>query len=248
MNILVTAGNTQVPIDRVRCLTNIFTGRTGARIALCGHDRGHHVILLTSHPEVVPRLRAHAPVERWTVRTYRTFDELGQKLEEACRFDRLDALVHCAAVSDFRAAGIYAPAPGTRFDPEQGRWLADDRQEPRLVDRAAAKVKSDAPELWLRLVRTPKLIDRVRGDWGFAGVLVKFKLEVGVAEEELLRIAEASRRQSVADLMVANTLESAASWAWLGPRAGQYERIRREDLPACLLEAVEQRHAAAARG
>ena len=32
MKILVTAGNTQVPIDRVRCITNIFSGRTGTRI------------------------------------------------------------------------------------------------------------------------------------------------------------------------------------------------------------------------
>ena len=29
MNLLVTAGNTLVPVDRVRCITNIFTGRTG---------------------------------------------------------------------------------------------------------------------------------------------------------------------------------------------------------------------------
>ena len=33
MNILVTAGNTITPIDRVRVITNVFTGRTGARIA-----------------------------------------------------------------------------------------------------------------------------------------------------------------------------------------------------------------------
>src|SRR5438034_5962598 len=46
MRILVTAGNTLVPIDRVRCITNIFTGRTGARIALHAQERGHDVTLL----------------------------------------------------------------------------------------------------------------------------------------------------------------------------------------------------------
>ena len=30
MNLLITAGNTLAPIDRVRGLTNVFTGRTGA--------------------------------------------------------------------------------------------------------------------------------------------------------------------------------------------------------------------------
>ena len=41
MNLLITAGNTQTPIDRVRCITNIFTGRTGAQVALEAHRRGH---------------------------------------------------------------------------------------------------------------------------------------------------------------------------------------------------------------
>ena len=53
MKILVTAGNTQTPVDRVRCITNVFSGRTGARIALAAHDRGHAVTLLTSQPGVV---------------------------------------------------------------------------------------------------------------------------------------------------------------------------------------------------
>ena len=50
MKILVTAGNTQTPIDRVRCITNIFSGKTGAQIALEAHRHGHSVVLLTSHP------------------------------------------------------------------------------------------------------------------------------------------------------------------------------------------------------
>ncbi|GIW80734.1 MAG: hypothetical protein KatS3mg105_2541 [Gemmatales bacterium] len=37
MKILITAGNTLAPVDRVRCLTNIFTGRTGALVALEAH-------------------------------------------------------------------------------------------------------------------------------------------------------------------------------------------------------------------
>ena len=50
MNVLVTAGNTQAPIDRVRCVTNIFSGRTGAAIANAAWGRGHAVTLATSNP------------------------------------------------------------------------------------------------------------------------------------------------------------------------------------------------------
>src|SRR5262249_41827639 len=112
----------------------------------------------------------------------------------------------------------------------------------------AGKVKSDEPELWLRLVRAPKLIDRVRSDWSFSGILVKFKLEVGISEERLLDVAEASRRHSGADLMVANSYEEAALWAFLGPLEGTYQKVARRDLADRLLEAVEELYIRRAAG
>ena len=62
VKILVTAGNTQTPIDQVRCITNIFTGKTGARIAVGAAARGHDVRLLTSHPQTADAIRAESAV------------------------------------------------------------------------------------------------------------------------------------------------------------------------------------------
>ena len=180
------------------------------------------------------------PEERWSMVAFVTFEDLEQELERTLRTETFDAVIHCAAVSDYRTAGVFAPDTGTRFDPDSSVWKNADNA-PRLVDVAAAKVKSNAPELWLRLVRTPKLIDRIRRDWSFRGVLVKFKLEAGVSDERLLEIAEQARQQSAADYLVANTLEGASSWAFLGPLDGVYERVSRAELPRRLLEAVEQR-------
>ena len=241
MNILVTAGNTLVPIDKVRCISNIFTGRTGAAIAIHAHGRGHAVTLLTSHPEAVSGVSGAASVQGsagWTLLSYKTFDDLENMMGRLISSPGLEAVLHCAAVSDYRSAGIFAAAPGTHFDPERNRWESA-QGSPGLQDRAAGKVKSDEPELWLRLVRTPKLVDRIRTDWEFTGLLVKFKLEVGISEEELVAIAERSRKQSAADLMVANTLEGAAFWAYLGPIEGKYQRISRRELPEKLLVALE---------
>lgn len=242
MKLLVTAGNTMVLIDQVRCLTNIFTGRTGAAIAAHAHGRGHDVTLLTSHPETVAGPAAAATDGRWRVLSFRTFEDLQRLMAQWIPARGLDAVIHCAAVSDYGAGGVYAPAPGSHFRPDELAWQTADGSVPRLVDRAAGKVKSDQQELWLRLVRLPKLIDFIRTEWGFGGVLVKFKLEVGVSDEELLAIAENSRVQSAADLMVANTLEGAAAWAYVGPLAGRYERVQRGALPARLIAAVEKRH------
>ncbi len=239
MKLFVTAGNTQTPIDRVRCITNIFTGRTGAAIALHAQERGHTVTLLTSHPEAV----SATPAERWTLNRYRTFDDLHERMSDLVPAGGFDAIVHCAAVSDYLTAGVYAPALGTKFSPcaDGGSWQ-EQNGTPTLLDRAAGKVKSDEPEVWLRLTRTPKLVDLIRGAWGFRGLLVKFKLEVGVADARLLEIAERSRMHSVADLMVANTLEDASVCAFLGPVNGQYERVSRRGLAPRLVEELERLH------
>src|SRR5262245_38412943 len=117
MYVFVTAGNTQAPIDRVRCLTNIFTGRTGAAIALAAHARGHTVTLLTSHPEAVTDLKdRHAELRaRWTVHSYRTYADLEALMKSHIQEASLDAVVHSAAVSDYLVTGVYAPGAGTHL-------------------------------------------------------------------------------------------------------------------------------------
>jgi phosphopantothenate-cysteine ligase len=240
MKLIVTAGNTYTPIDQVRGITNIFTGRTGTSIARCAGRGGHQVVLLTSHPELAKE-GGPSLDNNLVIQAYRTFEDLEQWMKELVRAG-CDGLIHSAAVTDYQAAGVYAPAHGTRFQTDQRCWLSPGGQPPVLVDRAAAKVKSSERELWLRLIRTPKLIDKVRNEWGFRGILVKFKLEAGIGEAELQTLAEPSRLQSQADLLVANTLEGAQQWALLGPLRDSYARIARAELPERLLEAVEELH------
>jgi phosphopantothenoylcysteine synthetase/decarboxylase len=220
MNVLVTAGNTQAPLDRVRCVTNIFTGRTGGQIAAAAAGRGHAVTLLTSHPEAVA-----PPAAGWRVRPYRTFDDLAGLMAAEVSGGGYDAVVHSAAVSDYLVAGVFARGPAGEH-----------------ADAAAGKVRSTHPELWVKMTPAPKLVDRVRTDWRFRGVLVKFKLEVGPGEAELLDLAERSRAHSGADLMCANTLEGMHDWAALGAGPGGYERVRRAELAARLVAAVERLH------
>jgi phosphopantothenoylcysteine synthetase/decarboxylase len=238
MNILVTAGNTQTPLDRVRCITNIFSGRTGAQIAARSFDRGHSVVLLTSHPEVLDSIPAgrnrFAP--DWRVRTYRTFNDLDAAMGEEITGTRLDVVIHAAAVSDYRVAGTFALAPGTTFDPDEMAWAAGSEQ-PRCIDVANGKVKSSHPELWLRLVPTPKLVDKIRPAWGFTGILVKFKLEVGLSEAELEEVAERARTHSGADLVAANTLDGMYEWAIVGA-GDRYRKVSRAELADYLLDQI----------
>ena len=248
MNFFVTAGNTQSMIDRVRCVTNIFSGRTGASVARTAWGRGHTVTLATSHPDVLADLGINPrdPGERFTVIPYNTFDDLAAIMQNQFRTGTFDVVCHSAAVSDYLPAGTYTPDAGTFFNARTGRW--DGHNGPAtMTEQKAGKIKSSEPELWLRLVRAPKLVDRVRQPWGFTGILVKFKLEVGLSEQELVEVAEASRRQSDADFMVANTLDGAQHWAYIGPISDRYERVPRRELPDRLVLALEDRYQERAR-
>ena len=111
MNLLVTAGNTQSPIDDVRCITNIFSGRTGGRIAVEAYRRGHTVTIATSHPHILAEVAAGNAFEpsRWQVCPYKTYDDLHHILLALVPGNRFDAIVQSAAISDYTVAGRFVP-------------------------------------------------------------------------------------------------------------------------------------------
>jgi phosphopantothenoylcysteine synthetase/decarboxylase len=171
--LLVTAGPTWTPIDAVRHLANLSTGRMGATLARAAAAAGWDVTLLYGpgrHPLTAEDER------RMEVVRFTTFDELHALLRERIGARYFAGLVHAAAVSDYRPA---APAAG--------------------------KLDSSAPELLLRLVPNPKLVDEVKS-LDPEIVLVAFKLTANLTREAMLRSAQALRRRSEAELVVANDL------------------------------------------
>ena len=238
MNIFVTAGNTQTPVDRVRCITNIFSGKTGARIAVEAFGRGHTVTLATSHPEVLENLPSKAPrtEPNFVVKPYRTYEDLEAIMAGEIGSDRYDAVIHAAAVNDYHVAGVYSLAPGTSFDATRMTLTGKPVQ---LRDVSGGKVIGNLNEVWLRMVPAAKLVDRIRTDWKFEGTLVKFKLEVGVTVPKLLEIGERSRVQSRANWLVANRLEDYKRVAYLLGDSIHPRNIDRDQLPATLIQTLE---------
>jgi phosphopantothenate-cysteine ligase/phosphopantothenoylcysteine decarboxylase/phosphopantothenate--cysteine ligase len=237
VNVFVTAGNTQTPLDTVRCVTNVFTGKTGARIAAQAYDRGHAVTLATSHPDALRDLASAKPRAEplFSVKPYRTYDDLEAIMAAEIGSGRYDAVIHAAAVNDYHVAGVYGLTPGVTFDDTD---VSLTTSRPTFRDITAGKVKGNHDEIWVRMVPAAKLVDRIRAAWGFRGVLVKFKLEVGVGDTELIAIGEQSRRASRADWLVANTFEGRNDWAYLlGGRDGP-ERIPRDNLPRRLMDVI----------
>lgn len=215
---LITAGATSVAIDSARKITNLAKGVTGHTLALEAAKRGHQVCLLTSN--------SHLTITQQNIESilFDTFDDLFSLLEKETCKNIYDAIIMTAAVSDYGCEGIFQT-------PDFNTPVSTSGNE---------KLSGSHLELWLKLKPLPKLIDQFRTTWNFKGALVKFKLEANIDEQKLLQIAEQSRMHSNADLMVANRIEDASIKAWIGPINSNYQCVSRENLPASLLDAIEQ--------
>ena len=72
----------------------------------------------------------------------------------------------------------------------------------------SGKIASGQPELVLRLLPTPKIVDRIHG-WAPGARIVSFKAAPpGTPREELVRLAEAQRVRTHSDVVFANVLEA----------------------------------------
>jgi phosphopantothenoylcysteine synthetase/decarboxylase len=105
---------------------------------------------------------------------FKYFDDLDSLITKNLTEQEFDTVIHSAAVSDFRLAKPYD-----------------------------GKIKSNVEKLILELVPTKKIIDGIR-KLAPKAFLVKFKLEVGITPEKLMKVAMDSLMQSKADLIVAN--------------------------------------------
>jgi phosphopantothenoylcysteine synthetase/decarboxylase len=225
---LVTAGNTREKIDRVRDWGNIFTGNTGYRIA-CALAEVGDVDLLTSNRDHLSQIAGRP---RITGSPFTTHAELRGALAALLARQVYDAIFMTAAVADYRPARTYEVVERQPQSDGTERWVVRDAQ--------AGKVKSTHEAIAVLGERTEKIVDLFRAEWHHRGMLVKFKLEVDIGREDLIRIGQASRLASGADYLVANTLdmvEGADAGAFL-LGDGIKEWVPRDELPARLVRVV----------
>jgi len=133
--ILITAGGTREPIDSVRYIGNLSSGRTASRLADELWDAGHEVTWLGAESALTPQCPCAMP-------RFYSFDDLAFQLQTLLAANEYDVVVHAAAVSDFSVASVQT-------------------QEGDPVDTMTGKLSSDSG-LLLRLKPNPKLLDSIR--------------------------------------------------------------------------------------
>lgn len=160
MNILITGGGCEEPIDSVRSICNVSTGKTAARIARCllAADSSVRITALAAE-------KAEKPEDsRCTVRTFRTFADLFRLMKEECERRQYDAVIHAAAVSDYSPESVVID--GTAFP-----------------CGAVQKIDSRTSIL-IHMKRNPKIIESVKKWTGSSCVLFGFKLTSSASEKE----------------------------------------------------------------
>ncbi len=120
MKIVVTCGPSYEPIDQARRITNFSTGRLGIALANAMAARGWTVICLKGEMASCPD-----PLAGPQAKPFTTNDDLARRLEELSRSEKIDAVLHAAALADFRVDQVSNEAgaviSSSKFSTREGR-------------------------------------------------------------------------------------------------------------------------------
>lgn len=177
MKILVTAGATREPLDEVRFVSNVSSGKTGAALADALLGFGHDVTLLRGEGSAKPQ---HVP----DCETFSSCADLLARLRRRLGTGLFDAVVMTAAVADYR--------PDTT---------------------QSGKIRSDANELVVRLVRNPKILPQLKLLSPRPLRVVGFKFTVGADFEARRAAVLAQWAAGGVDVTVHNDLHEIRSSA-----------------------------------
>jgi phosphopantothenoylcysteine synthetase/decarboxylase len=203
MNVVVTGGGTIAPVDDVRLMTNISSGRLAAAISEAFLDRGASVWHVHAPAAQLPLWR----FARYAIDAADPSAELDRLVRLRQRWLGLRDRLHLVPLAQGTVSEYAATLKGV-FDARPidvailTMAVSDFEPEPY-----AGKIGSDAESLVVRCRPAPKVIRSVR-DWAPSVYLVGFKLLSRSGREELIRRAEDAGRVNRADLTVANDLQT----------------------------------------
>ncbi len=180
--ILITSGGTRESIDAVRYLGNVSTGRTGAALADSFTSAGATVYFLHSGQSRLPAL----PCFR---EQFGDTADLGQRLGNFLKDPYLTAVIHLAAVSDYRPVRL--------------------KIDNSTIDLPATeKTSSTVEEVSIDFRRNAKLVGSIKRKAANKDLkLVAFKLSSGATEREQLNKVKQLQKNTAADLVVANDMQ-----------------------------------------
>lgn len=193
MKIIITAGGTSERIDDVRTITNSSTGRLGYAIGKAFADMyGDRLEKIYYLHGLRAAFVEHEKVEPIAIEGVM---ELQEKLTQLLENEKIDAVIHAMAVSDYLVNEV------TTLDRIRGT------EEPsNKADLSGNKISSDIDDLVIHMKRSPKVINMIKKK-SPQTALVGFKLLSGVPHEELISVGKRLMQKNDCDFVLANDLQ-----------------------------------------
>lgn len=138
-NILITAGPTWVPIDKVRVISNIATGQTGILLAKKAKQLGANVTLILGP---VGNVSLNKSIN---LRRFIYFDELHSLIRQELNKKKYDIVIHSAAVSDYKPKKAFSD----KIKSNLKNFTLDLETTVKIVD----KIKKYSPRVFLTIFK-----------------------------------------------------------------------------------------------
>lgn len=215
-NIIITAGPTNERLDAVMKITNMSTGALGATIAthFIENEKKNINNLYYLSTKLTRKPLVESPKIKYV--TVESTDDLLNALKNILTLEKIDAVVHSAAVGDYK--GKYS-ITASMLANELAQYAYNNRvsldelregilkilQEPSITVSDGHKISSYEPDLMFKLELTPKVIGEIKKISPLTK-LIGFKLLDGVSEEELIKVATKLREKNNAEYIIANDL------------------------------------------
>lgn len=177
MKIIITCGPSYEPIDGARRMTNMSTGTLGTGLANALSDAGHEVVCLKGEGATCP-----VPLRVARELSFSTNEDLAAKLKVLSREFEADAVLHAAALCDFKVARIIT-ADG--------------------AEAGSKKISTRAGEVSLVLAPTLKVLPKLRL-WFPNAVIVGWKYELAGTREDAFAAAWRQLQECDTDACVLN--------------------------------------------
>ena len=229
-NIIITAGGTSEKIDEVRMISNFSSGRLGLAIAKA---------FLESESAEVGKIyylcdnNTNVPSDgRVEVVRIQGAQGLLDALESLLRTNKVDAVIHAMAVSDYTVKQVTTL--------EAIREGKENYPENRLNE---GKISSEVEDLVIILKKTPKVIGEIK-KLQRNTILVGFKLLTNVKKEFLIETGFKLLKKNQCDMVLANDLTEINGDKHVGyliSEDGNYERFAtKKQIAEGIVKKVEQ--------
>lgn len=205
MKILITSGGTKTPIDLVRHIDNMSSGTFGSKIAEEALLNGHEVIFIKRVASKSPFMFSYDLAKSyWETNIEKSVEGFYNHISKLTLMIDLLKSYRQVEFTDYNSYVDILKKEILKHKPDVV-VLAAAVSDYGVVNFMDGKIRTSG-DMSIELTPLPKVISKIKTEWGYTGKLIGFKLLVNSSYDELTQAATKSLHNNNCDLVIANDL------------------------------------------